>query len=144
MTDKGDQNLQSSGLSTLYLAGILLAVVVMIGVVGYRVIEGYTFVDSLFMVIITVATVGYSEVEPLSDPGKIFTVFLIVTSLGIFGYVITSISRFVIDGGFRYIFRKRKLVRRIHKMEGHVIVCGYAVTESRVLLNWGSTISHLL
>ncbi len=125
MNKKKDSNLRPISLSTIYLAGILLLVVVVIGVVGYRIIEGYSFVESLFMVIITIATVGYGEIRPLSPPGMFFTIFLIVTSLGVFGYVITSVSRFVIDGGFRYIFRKRKLVRRILRMEGHVIVCGY-------------------
>lgn len=125
MSDKKDKKLDPISLSTIYLAGILLLVVIIIGVIGYRVIEGYSFVQSLFMVVITVATVGYREVEPLSEAGMYFTIFLIISSLGIFGYVITSVSRFVIDGGFRYIFKKRKLVRRIMNMEGHVIVCGY-------------------
>jgi voltage-gated potassium channel len=123
MKDRKDQ--RSDSLNNLYLGGILLLVVILIGIVGYRIIEGYSFVESLFMVIITIATVGYSEVKPLSEPGMYFSVFLIISSLGIFGYVITSISRFVIDGGIRQIIKKRKLSRRIQHMEGHVIVCGY-------------------
>ena len=50
MSNKNDQNITKTGLSTIYLAGIMLIVVVLIGVVGYRIIEGYSFVDSLFMV----------------------------------------------------------------------------------------------
>ena len=125
MPDKKKQNVEPTSLSTIYYAAIMLLVVILIGVVGYRVIEDYTFIESLFMVIITVATVGYKEVEPLSEPGMYFTIFLIISSFGIFAYVITSISRFVIDGGFRFIIKKRKLARRIRKMEGHVIICGY-------------------
>src|SRR5210317_1230691 len=125
MSEKRNRSNEPTSLGTLYVAAIMLLVVVLIGIVGYRVIEGYTFIESLFMVIITVATVGYKEVEPLSEPGMYFTIFLIVSSLGIFTYVITSVSRFVIDGGFKIIFKKRKLAKKIRNMDGHVIICGY-------------------
>ena len=62
MPDKKKQNVEPTSLSTIYYAAIMLLVVILIGVVGYRVIEDYTFIESLFMVIITVATVGYKEV----------------------------------------------------------------------------------
>ena len=113
MSKNSDPDLQTTSLNTIYLAALLLLINVAIGIVGYRIIEGFSFVDSLYMVIITVATVGFGEVAELTQPGKFFTIYLIVTSLGIFAYVVTSISRFVIDGGFRYILRKRKLIRRI-------------------------------
>ena len=134
MSDNKNKNLQTSSLSTIYLAAVLLMVVVLIGTIGYRIIEGYTFIEALFMVIITIATVGYSEIRPLSESGMVFTVVLIVSSLGVFAYVITSFSRFVIDGGIRNIIRKRKLVRRILTMEGHVIVCGYGRNGKQITI----------
>ena len=78
------------------LAVILLLVV--IGTVGYHLIEGWEIIDCLYMTIITIATVGFKEVGPLSTGGKVFTMGLIVTSLSSLAYVGTSIARFVFDG----------------------------------------------
>jgi Ion channel len=61
----------------LYIATVLLAVIGA-GTVGYMVIEGWSFMDALFMAITTISTVGYREVQPLSDSGRVFTLFLIV------------------------------------------------------------------
>ena len=62
--------------SKIYLAISLLHAVVLIGVLGYRFIAGYTWTDALYMTVITMATVGFKEVHPLDDTAKIFTVFL--------------------------------------------------------------------
>lgn len=103
-----------------FLVGLL-----MIGTVGYMLIDGYTFFNAFYMTVITVATVGYEEVQPLSTGGKIFTIFLIITSFGTFAYAVSAITRFVIDGEFNQYFKNRKLNSEIEKIEGHVIICGF-------------------
>jgi len=55
-------------------AFVLLVSIVGIGIIGFMIIEGFSFIESFFMTIITVATVGFQEVHPLSDVGRIFTV----------------------------------------------------------------------
>jgi len=51
-------------------AFLLLVSVVSIGIIGFMIIEGFSFIESFFMTIITVATVGFQEVHPLSDAGS--------------------------------------------------------------------------
>ncbi|MCG8698176.1 MAG: ion channel [Bacteroidales bacterium] len=48
-----------------YIALGLLLSIVSIGVMGYILIEEYTFTQAFFMTIITIATVGFREVEEL-------------------------------------------------------------------------------
>jgi voltage-gated potassium channel len=61
----------------LVIAFILLGFVFLSGISGYMLIEGWDFLDSIYMTVITIASVGYMEVNPLSTQGRIFTIFLI-------------------------------------------------------------------
>ncbi len=111
--------------SKIYISLSLLLLIVCTGIFGFISIEGYNFLDALYMTIITVATVGFQEVHPLSDNGRLFTVFLIITSFGTFAYAISSISRYVIDGEFNQNLKNYKTLTAISKLDNHVIICGY-------------------
>jgi voltage-gated potassium channel len=104
--------------------GVLVSLIV-VGTVGYRLIEGWEIIDCLYMTIITIATVGFKEVGPLSTGGKIFTMALIVTSLGSLAYVGTSIARFVFDGDLANYIKTYKVDKKIAKLKNHVIIVGY-------------------
>ncbi len=104
--------------------GVLLSLIV-IGTIGYHLIEGWEIIDCLYMTIITIATVGFKEVGPLSMGGKIFTMTLIVTSLGSLAYVGTSIARFVFDGDLANYIKTYKVDKKIAKLKNHVIIVGY-------------------
>jgi voltage-gated potassium channel len=104
--------------------GVLVSLIV-VGTVGYRLIEGWEIIDCLYMTIITIATVGFKEVGPLSTGGKIFTMALIVTSLGSLAYVGTSIARFVFDGDLTNYIKTYKVDKKIAKLKNHVIIVGY-------------------
>lgn len=102
------------------LNGLLLT-----GILGYMIIENYSFFDAFYMTVITIATVGYGEVHPLSTVGRVFTSFLIITSFGTFAYAVSTITRFVTDGEFNRFFKNKKLNSAIEKLHDHVIICGY-------------------
>jgi voltage-gated potassium channel len=103
----------------------MISAIVFIGVIGFVLIEGYSFFDAFYMTVITVATVGFQEVHPLTDDGRLFTAFLIITSFGTFAYAVTSISKYVVDGEFNQYFKSYKVSAAIEKLDGHVIICGF-------------------
>lgn len=109
----------------LYIAIGVVLLVILAGVLGYILIEGYSPLDAFFMTIITVATVGYREVHELSSAGKVFTSLLIIFSIGTFAYAISVITRYVIEGEFQTYFKHYQVNKEIQKLENHVIVCGY-------------------
>ena len=111
--------------NTILFAIILLILVVMTGLWGFIYLEDYTLSEAFFMTIITISTVGFQEVRPLSDSGHIFTAFLIIFSFGIFAYVATTFTKFIIDGIFRNYYKDKKVKKRIKKLENHIIICGY-------------------
>ena len=59
----------------------LLGVVVVVGTLGYTLIEGVALFDAFYMVVITVSTVGIGEVFPLSTAGQIWTMAIIVVRM---------------------------------------------------------------
>ena len=60
-------------MSGLWVTTLLIVTLVVAGVIGYHFLEGYTWLEALYMTVITLSTVGYREVKPLSSAGQIFT-----------------------------------------------------------------------
>ncbi len=56
------------------LVSILLAfLILVIGTIGYMLLEGWGLMDALYMTVITISTVGYSEVRPVDAAGRVLT-----------------------------------------------------------------------
>ncbi len=66
---KAEQNLYSR----IGPLAALFGLIILAGGLGFRLIEGWSWSESIYMAIITVSTVGYGEVHPLSIHGKLFT-----------------------------------------------------------------------
>lgn len=104
---------------------LLLVFVLFFGVMGYVIIEDYSFFDALYMAVITIATIGYHEVKPLSDAGKAFNIVFIIASFVTFTYVLARITQSIANGELAYYFTKKRLMQDLEKMQNHVIICGY-------------------
>jgi len=117
--------MKGENFKTAFYAFGLLLLTILIGVMGYIIIEGFNFTEAFYMTVITMATVGFKEVQPLSDIGRLFTSFLIIFSFGIFVYAVTTFTRYVIDGVFKNYYKDNKVKRKIQKLQNHVIICGY-------------------
>lgn len=105
------------------LAGV--AALIACGTAGYMVVEGMSFMDSLWMTVITITTVGYEEVKPLDTGGRLFTIVLILVGVGTAFYVFAAVTEMVVGGQLRELLGKSAMNRKIQQLTGHVIVCGY-------------------
>ncbi len=74
----------------LALGGLLL--ITGLGIFGYVTIEGWSWIDALYMTVITLSTVGYKEVAPLSPEGRMFTVALILLGVGTALYLLSVLA----------------------------------------------------
>ncbi len=102
-----------------------LVVLPAIGVAGFHWIEGWSFVDALYMTVITLSTVGFAEVHPLSTAGRYFTMGLILMG-GIFAaFALSSLAHFLFAGEWRQHWENRRRIYMLEKLKGHIIVCGY-------------------
>ncbi len=111
--------------SKIYLALFLVLVVLVFGVIGYRFISDYSWIDAFYMTIITVTTVGFSEVRPMEAEGKIFTILLILSSVVIVGFAISVITEYILSRNSLELLKKKKVKNMIENLTNHVIVCGY-------------------
>ncbi|MFT7285800.1 ion channel, partial [Nonlabens sp.] len=67
--------------SKLRISVTLLFFVVVVGVLGFKIYMGLSWVDALYMTVITITTVGYREITEPSEVAKLFTVFFILISV---------------------------------------------------------------
>jgi len=116
---------QTIHFSKLFKPVLLLALAIIVGVVGYSFLEGYSFLDALYMTVITISTVGYEVVKPLSATGKSFTIVLILVNIGLLTYFITLITRYLLDGKFIKRYKQIKMENSINNLRNHVIICGF-------------------
>ena len=101
------------------------AAAVIIGTVGYILIEGWGLLDAVYMTITTIFTVGFGEVHPLSTPGTVFTLLLIIGGVGVIFYGIGMMAEFIVGDQLSGLFRGRAVRKQVEKLEGHHIICGY-------------------
>lgn len=108
----------------VFVSFILIGVF-LLGTIGYILIEGWSIADAVYMTVITLATVGFGEVNPLSDGGRIFTSLLIMLGVGTFAYGLGTLVDYVVNVELTGELRRRRMIRTLDKLQGHVIVCGF-------------------
>lgn len=109
----------------LLISGSLFLGLFVTGLVGYMVIEGWSFLDALYMTIISVTTVGFDEVRPLSDGGRIFTSGLVVLGVGAAFYTLTAVVASVVEGELGLLLGVRRMKTKIEALRNHYILCGF-------------------
>lgn len=113
--------------STRHLVRSLILTVcfLVVGTIGYVIIEDWDFLDAIYMTVITLTTVGYQEVHAVSDLGKIYTIVLILSGVTCFLYVAGAVVQFMVEGRIRTILGRRSLEKKIGRLKNHYIICGY-------------------
>ena len=109
----------------IYMAIALLLLLLFIGVLGFRIMSNYTWIDAIYMTVITITTVGFGEVQPLDDVAKIFTTFLILASVIIVGYALSIITEYILSKNDIEELKLKKMQKKIDSLNNHIIICGY-------------------
>ena len=120
----------------LLIALLALVLVLIVGTLGYRILGGpqYSWLDCFYMTFITIATIGYHEAVDVTryEYGRLFTVFIGIAGIGVLGYVLSTVTAFMLENDLNVSRRRKKMQKKIGQMKNHYIVCGVGLVGSNV------------
>jgi len=115
---------------------ILTVLTMLVGTIGYMVIDDFPLMDAIYQTGITFTTVGYGEIQPISDAGRIFTITLIIVGFVVFTIAVGIVAEVVKKGEFQKIAKERKMLYEIARLKQHFVICyhnDYTVQVTRQL-----------
>lgn len=113
--------------------GMLFAVVFSAGTTAFMLVEGWSFMDALYMTTITLSTVGFQEVHPLTSGGRLVAIALILGGTGSLAYGLSMVTAFIVEGELKDVLGKRRMEKALARLSQHVIVCGAGETGKHVV-----------
>jgi voltage-gated potassium channel len=102
----------------------VFAAVLVVGTVGFQILLGEGWVDSLYRAVVSTTLTGLAS-APDSDAGKIFTIVLLFAGVAVFFYIAGVVVDAITRGVLRDLFGERRRRREIDELRDHVIICGY-------------------
>jgi voltage-gated potassium channel len=109
----------------LLLTACIAALLIVVGTLGFDLLEGWSLLDSLYATVITLTTIGYGDFVPRTIGGKVFTMVLALGGVFTLFYLAADFIRFIISGEVQAILGKQRMERALAERRDHVIVCGY-------------------
>jgi voltage-gated potassium channel len=109
------------------LRGPLIAALLAIAVAstGYVLIEGWSWMDAIYMSTITMGQVGYGEVRTLGTAGRIWTMGVIFAGFGVFVYSAAALTALFVSGEVAAALRERRRSKVRDHLRDHVVIVGF-------------------
>ena len=114
-----------SPLQRIKFGAISLAVVLVLSIVGFHFIGGYSWLGSAWIVVITISTVGFAEHSQAEPAIQILTICVILLGVSFAAYTIGGFIQLLLEGEVDRVLGRRKMTKEIERLRGHVIICGY-------------------
>jgi len=102
---------------------ILTVLIILIGTIGYVLIDNFTMMDAIYQTAITFTTVGFGEIAPISDAGRIFTINLIIAGFAVFTSAIGILISELNKGHIVAVLKERRMLYKIARLKKHYVVC---------------------
>src|SRR5437667_4929600 len=108
----------------ILIALLAVAIAIGFGAAGFRLIEGWSLFDSLYVSAQTVTTVGYGDLTPATKNGRIFSTFFMLAGVGVVLYALTTTVQTIVQSELVATFGQRRRSKKMSKLRDHFIICG--------------------
>ena len=110
---------QASEMRTVAMLALGAVLVVIVGTVGYMLIEGWSLLDALYMTVITLTTVGFSEVaSALAARPSVHHRACWSCGVTLIGLGLRSLIEFMVSGTLTGMFRRRAVRKQVGELTG--------------------------
>ncbi len=111
-------------LGRLRMGFLLLAVILLLGTVGYIVLEQLEPLRAFYSALLVVSTLGFGTFTPETAGGIVLTIALIFSGVGTLYYLLGSFSEALIETSLG-TQQERRMERQVARLRKHYIICGY-------------------
>ena len=132
MVDRS-QTLQNS---RLRVGCSLLALVLLLGTLGFILVEGWTAVQAFYTTMLVISTLGFSDLRPSDTRGQVLTIALIAGGVGTLYYLAGALAQNVIENQLDR-GKRRLMEQQIAKLKDHFIVCGFGRVGRQICYELG-------
>ncbi len=116
----------------MMLVASLVVCLIVMGTVGFHVIEGWPWFKAFYGTLMTISTIGAEPENELSSLGRVFNVILIFLGIGVVGFAIGTLTHAVIQSELGQFFGRRRMEKEISRLRDHFIICGAGRVGRRV------------
>ena len=123
--NKPEFNLDSqiySQLKPFRLPLVLVQIIMMIGTLGYIIIDDFNILDAIYQTGITFTTVGFGEIHEISNAGRFFTITLIIFGFGTFTLSTAILIDAIIKGRLFDLYKERDMLYKIARLRNHFVI----------------------
>lgn len=102
---------------------ILTVLTMIVGTLGYIIIDNFSLMDAIYQTGITFTTVGFGEIAPISNVGRIFTITLIISGFTVFSVALGILVAELNKGNIVEALKERRMLYKIARLKKHYVVC---------------------
>ncbi len=102
----------------------LLGLIMLVGTIGFTLIEGWPLIEAFYTTALVVSTLGFSDQKPSDVPSKLLTVALIGGGVGTLYYLVGAMAQSLIENQLDW-GKRRAMEQQITQLRDHFIVCGF-------------------
>jgi len=103
---------------------VLVLIVLVIGTIGFRLIEGWSWFTAFYAAVMTLATMGVGPLNRLSPRGELVHLVTIFLSVGAIGIAVGLFTQMVLEFELGSFFGRRRMEKEVNRLQDHFIICG--------------------